>query len=585
MIPLPSIDLASMMDNYSDIFSEFEYPKMYSVDADHVVTERNMTEQEKEDLIDTILMETEGLEASYTDPDILKNRIGIYSRRRVRVWNNYSRGVAFNTSFDPTENVFEKTRSVRAIAVKGADTNTESRDLSTNTREDRALTSADTEVRDLSKSATETRDLTSANSEVKGYGERNSETFGSVEGRAKSTDLSDVTDEITAKATANTTTRDLTDTTSDNESNSESTVHDLSNLRDVTVEESQNASSDVRTLNTADSTTERKTISEQTELTFTNRQDKTDVKNNQTQTVDNTHDVKKTTTDSEATINSENGLGNSSANVAVTQSDTAGYGTASGVSLPIDNAQTRTHKTTEEYDANHNTDTTTTSYTRSGSDGDVTTTDKLGTETTTKRYGVGQVDPQDSSNTTHTGTDSSAKTDAGSKTTTATHSGSEDTTINGAKASVGTATHQGTEDVTGNESGSTKSTAAHTGTENENVNTSSSKSFTRDGNDTTASTSTESGSVGTVGTDSGSVVRSASEGGNVTTTGTETGSISSVGSRSEDTDDTNDIYRHGNIGVTKSSELIMDYQNMIIQNELFNFVMNDIKHRFCLEVY
>jgi len=584
MFRLPSIDLATLYDTNPEIFDQFEYPKIYEPGADHEVTERNMTTEEKLDLIESILMDTEGLEALYTDPEIIQNRIGIYTRRRVKVWNDYSRGLGFRNTYNPTENVFENNRTVRTIEVEGANANMETRNLANSNSETRDLTSADTETRNLANSNTETRDLTTSGSEVKGYGERNSEVLGATEGRVKELDLSDITDEVTAKATGSKTTKDLTDRTSDNESTSEATVHDLSNMRDVTVEESQNASSDVRTLNTADNTVERKTISEQTELTFTNRQDKTDVKNNQVQKVEELHDTKKSTTDSEATINSENGLGNTSSNVAVTQSETSGYGTASGVSLPIDNAQTRTHKTTEEYDANHNIDRTTTSYLRDSADGDVTTTDKLGTETTTKRYGVGQVDPQDSSNTSHTGTDSTNKTDAGKTTTTATHEGSEDTTVNGAKAASGTAIHTGTEDVTGSETGTAKSSTAHSGSESENVNTSSNKQFNREGSDSTASSEAQTGSVSSEGTDTGSINRSATEGGSVENRGTETGTVGNNGTHTENTTDTLDVTRHGNIGVTKSSELIAD-QLELVKKDLYTFVIQDIKHKFTLEVY
>ena len=584
MFRLPSIDLATLYDTNPEIFEQFEFPKIYEPGPDHTVTERAMTTDEKLDLIESILMDTEGLEVLYTDPEILQNRIGIYTRRRVGVWNDYSRGLGFRNTYNPTENVFEDSRTVRTIEVEGANANMETRNLANSNTEERALTSADTETRNLANSNTETRDLTTSGSEVKGYGERNSEVVGATEGRVKELDLSDVTDEVTAKSSGSKTTKDLTDVTSDNESTSEATVHDLSNMRDVTTEERQNASSDVRTLNTADNTQERKTISEQTELTFTNRQDKTDVKNNQSQVVEAEHDTKKTTTDSEATINSENGLGATSSNVAVTQSATDGYGTASGVSLPIDNAQTRTHKTTEEYDGSHNTDTTTTSYTRTGSDGDVTTTDKLGTETTTKRYGVGQSDPYDSTNTTHTGTDSSNKTDAGKTTTTATHEGSEDTTVSGAKAASGTATHTGTEDVTGNETGTAQSATAHTGSESENVNSTSSKQFSREGNDSTASSEAQTGSVSSEGTDTGSINRSATEGGSVENRGTQTGTVGNNGTHTENTSDTLEVNRHGNIGVTKSSELISD-QLELVKKDLYTFVIQDIKHKFTLEVY
>lgn len=584
MIRLPSLDLVALYDIEPEIFKQFEYPKIYEPGDDHTVTERAMTADEKLDLIESILMDTEGLEVLYTNPEILQNRLGIYTRRRVGVWNDYSRGLGFRNTYNPTENVFEDTHTVRTIEVMGDKSNTETLNLANSNVEDRDLTSANTEQRNLSTSNTETRDLNTSGSEVKGYGERNTETLSSTEAKLKELDLSDVTDELNSKTTGSKTTKDLTDTTTGSETASETTVHDLSNMKDVTKESSEITSNDVRTLNTTDDTQERKTISEQTELAFTNRQDKTDVRNNQTEKVELKHDIKKSTTDSEAIINSDNGIGNESANVAVTQSANAGHGTASNVSLPIDNAQTRTHKTSEEYDAAHNTDTTTTSYTRPGSEGDVTVTDKLGSETTTKRYGVGQVDPYDSSKITRTGTDSNAKTDSGTKNTTTTHEGSEETTVSGTNTSTGTETHKGTEDVTGNESGTLKSTTDRTGTESESVTASDSKEFKRDGSDSIASVEAQTGSVSSDGTDTGSVNRNATEGGSVENKGTQTGTVGNIGAHSEKSSDEATISRHGNIGVTKSSDLIAAHLELV-KKDLFTFVIQDIKHKFTLEVY
>ena len=589
MMRLPSLDLATLYDTNPEIFDQFEYPKIYEPGPDHTVTERNMTAEEKVDLIESILMDTEGLEVLYTDPEILQNRIGIYTRRRVGVWNDYSRGLGFRNTYNPTENVFEDNRTVRTIEVEGANANVESRNLATTNEENRDLTTADTEVRNLSNSNTETRDLTTAGSEVKGYNEQNSEVAGATEGRTKSVDLSDVTDETTAKATGSKTSRDLTDSTTENESNTEATVHDLSNMRDVTVEDRQNASSDIRTLNTADNTEERKGIFSKDELSFTNRQDKTDVKNNQSQSVKNYNGSQKETVNSEAVINSVDGYAGTNAgnNVSVTQSATDGHGSASNVSLPIDNAQTRTNKTSEKYNnPRTNYDETETSYTRSGSEGDVTTTDKLGIETTEHSfYGApGDSDPKDTVDVKHTGTDATNKTDAGKTTTTTTHEGSEDTTVNGAKATVGNATHTGTEDVTGSETGTAKSATAHTGSEKEDLNSSSSKVYNRDGSDTTATSEAQTGSVSSEGTDTGSINRSSTEGGSVANRGTETGTVGNNGTHTENTSDTTDVKRHGNIGVTKSSELIAD-QLELVKKDLFTFVIQDFKHRFTLEVY
>ena len=66
--------------------------------------------------------------------------------------------------------------------------------------------------------------------------------------------------------------------------------------------------------------------------------------------------------------------------------------------------------------------------------------------------------------------------------------------------------------------------------------------------------------------------------------GTETGTVGNNGTHTENTSDTLEVNRHGNIGVTKSSELISD-QLELVKKDLFTFVIQDFKHKFTLEVY
>ena len=70
-----SRDLRTIYTSDPTIFDEFNYPDVIN------------TEDDKQKLIDGILMESEGMECRYTDPDILKNRINIWSKIRKPVWD------------------------------------------------------------------------------------------------------------------------------------------------------------------------------------------------------------------------------------------------------------------------------------------------------------------------------------------------------------------------------------------------------------------------------------------------------------------------------------------------------------------
>lgn len=460
----PTLDLASLWANYPDIFDNFKYPKIYEPTIDGTVTERAMTDDEKAELIDFILFKTEDLEALYPNPAILKNRIGIYTRLRSRVWDDYSRGLGFRWTYNPTENVFEKTNTVRTIAVEGSDGNTETRDLTSSNREDRALTKSSTETRNLTNSNTETRDLEDGYEDTTTFNTSEAETLNLSDENTKTLNLEDETTETRA------------------------------------ITGSQN-----RTLNTSDSHTISKGITE-TERTTTN--DMT------IRTPNLSH------FETGSVINSENAYAGTDTNIneGISQSNSGGYGTSGSMSLPVSNAQTN--------------------GSNSGDSG-TETTDYDGDNTTTKSYSGSDTDI-----TLHTGTDNLATTDGGTVTTVTGKTGTDTDVL--LRTGTDTTNKTGTEKL------------QHSGTNTGTV----------------TNSGTEGGTLGVQGTD----------GGYRTNTGTEGGIIANEGQHRENTTDSNIVDRHGNIGVTKSSELIKD-QLELIKNNLFELVTNDVKHNMTLEVY
>jgi len=460
----PTIDIATLWDNYPDIFDKFLLPNIYEAGVDHTVTQRAMTTQEKEELIDNILFRTEGLEAVYTDPNILKNRIGVWSRIRKNVWEDYSRGLGFRWTYNPTENVFETTHTVRTIEVEGNEDNLETRAITNNEREDRALTKSSTETRNLTNSNTETRDLENGYEDTTTFNTSEAETLNLSDENTKTLNLEDETTETRA------------------------------------ITGSQN-----RTLNTSDSQTISKGITE-TERTTTN--DMT------IRTPNLSH------FETGSVINSENGYAGTDTNVneGISQSNSGGYGTSGSMSLPVSNAQTK--------------------GSNSGDSG-TETTDYDGDNTTTKSYSGSDTDI-----TLHTGTDNLATTDGGTVTTVTGKTGTDTDVL--LRTGTDTTNKTGTEKL------------QHSGTNTGTV----------------TNSGTEGGTLGVQGTD----------GGYKTISGTEGGTVTTEGGHTENANDESEVNRHGNIGVTKASELIND-QLKLIKTNLFELITNDFKHNMTLEVY
>lgn len=563
----PTLDLASIWDNYPDIFDNFKFPKIYEPAVDGTVTERDMTDDEKAELIDNILFRTEGLEALYTDPVILKNRIGVYSRIRSRVWDDYSRGLGFRWTYNPTENVFEKSHTVRTVAVEGANANNETRNL----------TSASNETRNLATDDVETRNLANASSDNKNYNANSMDELNLHDSSAKVLDLVDGNTE-NRNLTSNKSESKTGNTSDTEERNLTSASANVKAQHDITTQSTANSANESSTNGYSDTDTEtRKTTSGESNVK--NLSDSESVTKGITDTVHTINDDsttrKPTLTHDEwrtgAEVNMVDGYAGTGSGSSGTASITnnGGSGSYTG-SLPVDNARADGSKMHSNEGGTDVTD----------FDGDKTeTTSHAGSDTTTATH-TGSENKSGSVIDEYIKSDdrnehaASAKSESGTLNSDVAHTGTDNTTTSDS-GSISRSGASG-EVVSGQtvEGGSVTSNATHSGTESLTEAHGGYKSNNEAGFETNAHS----------GSETGDITRRNTQSGGVSTTGTQGGSVSNEGQHRENTTESNSVDRHGNIGVTKSSELIMD-QLELIKNNLFEFVTNDVKHNMTLEIY
>lgn len=145
MILFPTIDIPTLYTADNTIFDDFVFPDLIAQDG----TRSSMSDDEKSNLIDEILMETEGLEPIYTRPSILKNRIQIFTRLNKPNWERYARTESFIGSYNPTENVFEESEEDNIESRVGDNTDTETRGLETIKASSNIEDREDVETKDL----------------------------------------------------------------------------------------------------------------------------------------------------------------------------------------------------------------------------------------------------------------------------------------------------------------------------------------------------------------------------------------------------------------------------------------------------
>lgn len=107
---------------------------------------------DRDNVLDNILMETAELEILWPDPVVLKNMIGIWSRRRVKIWEDlYNTTVLnYNPIWNKDANI---TESEDEDISRSLDT-TETRNLSGSRNETRNLAGSRNETRNLADSLT-----------------------------------------------------------------------------------------------------------------------------------------------------------------------------------------------------------------------------------------------------------------------------------------------------------------------------------------------------------------------------------------------------------------------------------------------
>ena len=79
----------------------------------------------KDLLIDNLLLDSAELEVIYPDPEFMKNALGIYSGRQVKVWENLAK--TFNLEYNPIWNVDGKVTEKETRDLQHADSGSEKR--------------------------------------------------------------------------------------------------------------------------------------------------------------------------------------------------------------------------------------------------------------------------------------------------------------------------------------------------------------------------------------------------------------------------------------------------------------------------
>ena len=79
----------------------------------------------KDLLIDNLLLDSAELEVVYPDPDFMKNALGIYSQRQLKVWENLAK--TFDLQYNPIWNVDGVTKEKESRDLKHADKGSETK--------------------------------------------------------------------------------------------------------------------------------------------------------------------------------------------------------------------------------------------------------------------------------------------------------------------------------------------------------------------------------------------------------------------------------------------------------------------------
>lgn len=156
---LEQITTVTMFNADSSIFDKWVLPK--GID--------------RETLIENVLFETECFNVIYTRPNTLKELIGVWSKKRIPIWEklyntlNYEYNPIENydrqewRKWDASDNRTKTENEVRDLA----NTLQESQDFKTTNLETRDLKNSNNEIRDLSTTEDVTRDLKGTDNEVR----------------------------------------------------------------------------------------------------------------------------------------------------------------------------------------------------------------------------------------------------------------------------------------------------------------------------------------------------------------------------------------------------------------------------------
>ena len=105
-----NLDIAGLYAIDNTIFDTFVFPTTTVVDTEGASHNLAFTDEEKTNIIDMILFQSENRCVRYENPDVFKNRLEIFSKKMSNDdWEKIMYYGFFTRTFNPTENVFEIT--------------------------------------------------------------------------------------------------------------------------------------------------------------------------------------------------------------------------------------------------------------------------------------------------------------------------------------------------------------------------------------------------------------------------------------------------------------------------------------------
>ena len=124
----------------------------------------------------------------------------------------------------------------------------------------------------------------------------------------------------------------------------------------------------------------------------------------------------------------------------------------------------------------------------------------------------------------------------------------------------------------------------HTGTDNNEYTAQDSHTFNETHTGTDLFQTTHTGTLGKSGTQGGTIGNQGTQTGTIGNQGTDTGTIGNQGTETGTVGVSESIRAVGNIGVTTTQQMIEQERN-VVQFNVMDYIINEYKNQFCIQIY